>query len=112
RTRLRHNGPGGIGPRRRNNRMSVKHWDAVRAPHGWVMSMLVGSALLTATAVSAPDPAAAQAGQGRFGNDAVVATWKNERGTLANLVAVDERNNPQIEITAPSSATFKDARSL
>ena len=92
--------------------MSVKHWDAVRAPHGWVMSMLVGSALLTATAVSAPDPAAAQAGQGRFGNDAVVATWKNERGTLANLVAVDERHHAQIEITDPFSVTFKDGRSL
>ena len=92
--------------------MSVKHWDAVRAPHGWVMSMLVGSALLTATAVSAPDPAAAQAGQGRFGNEAVVATWKNERGTLANLVAVDERHHAQIEITDPFSVTFKDGRSL
>ncbi|MGN6192364.1 MAG: enterotoxin [Rhodanobacteraceae bacterium] len=61
---------------------------------------------------SAGDPVAAQAGLERFGNDVVAATWKNERGVLANLVVADRRHHRQIAITDPFSLTFKDGRTL
>jgi hypothetical protein len=76
------------------------------------MSILVGTSALAPTAASAGDPVAAQAGLGRFGNDVVVATWRNERGVLANLVVTDRRHHRQIEITDPFSLTFKDGRTL
>jgi len=68
--------------------------------------------VFAAMGASAGDPVAAQAGLERFGNDVVAATWKNERGVLANLVVADRRHHRQIAIIDPFSLTFKDDRTL
>ena len=92
--------------------MPGRAWGAGRVLRSWVVSILVGGVVFAATAASAGNPVAAQAGLERFGNDVVAATWKNERGVLANLVVADRRQNRQIAITDPFSLTFKDGRTL
>ncbi|HEU4856602.1 MAG TPA: enterotoxin [Rhodanobacteraceae bacterium] len=49
---------------------------------------------------------------GRFGNEAIAATWAYSGGTLAHLVVADERHHAPIEITDPFSLTFKDGSTL
>ncbi|HJR14772.1 MAG TPA: enterotoxin [Rhodanobacteraceae bacterium] len=68
--------------------------------------------MLVMTAPFAQASNGTQASPSRFGNDVVVARWKNEHGTLANLVVIDERHHTPIEITDPFSLTFKDGRTL
>ena len=92
--------------------MPGKYWGAAGTRRGRVMSILVGGAVLAAMLAFAREPAAAQAGQQRFGNDVVVATWTNAHGALANLVVTDQRHHTQIEITDPFSLTFKDGSTL
>src|SRR5690348_18497610 len=92
--------------------MPGRAWGAGRVLRSWVVSILVGGVVFAAMGATAGDPVAAQAGLERLCNDEVAATWKNERGVLANLVVAYWRHHRQNAIIDPFSLTCMDNCSL
>lgn len=92
--------------------MQVKLSRTACAPQRWVAPALLVGSMLATTAGFAQTPDGAHAGQARFGNDTVAATWKVQSGALSGLVVTDGRNKAAIEVTDPFSVTLKDGSTI